>query len=119
MAVGGKALIAGSVFFLSRLGAFNLTREPRRNVESGHGNNAGSGCMGMSQTTPRGEVNPHHRLLRKQKELRQGGLNNVKHTQHATTEEQATSLGAVGHPRAAPQGAAVTRRKTKHKKSCC
>lgn len=46
-------------------------------MESGHRNNADSKYTGMSQTSPGGEVNPHHSLLRKQKELLKGSLNKV------------------------------------------
>jgi len=76
------------VLFLRRLGAFNLTREPRRNVESGHRNNADSKYTGMSQTSPGREVNPHHRLLRKQKELLKGSLNKVVKYTHPQQSKQ-------------------------------
>lgn len=56
---------------------------------------------GTSQTTLRGEVNPHYRLLRKQNELLKGSLNKVvKYVE--SIAEPAPSLGVVGHARAAP-----------------
>lgn len=55
--------------------------------------------LGMSQTTPTGEVNPHYRWLRKQQESLKGSLNKlVKYME--CLAEPAPSLSAVGHGRA-------------------
>lgn len=89
------------MLFLRRLEAFNLTREPRRNVASGQGNNAERGYTGDERDNPTGGVNSHYRLLRKQYESLKGSLNKVgKYMECA--EEPAPSLGAVGQARADP-----------------